>query len=131
MNAHIVGGPLDVFLLEESVERARAITAALRTSPVRIRLTWMRNADDARDFLLHRGPYVHAPRPDVILYDLPADSPVVDEIEAIPELRKVLRQNLEGSSGEQLAIEMVDRAAAVATRNRVNSVARKITKLAC
>jgi len=70
MKSETVGRPMEILLVEDSVTSARFTMGALKGGQVQHRLTWLRDGDDAIEFLYHRGKFARAPRPDLILLDL-------------------------------------------------------------
>lgn len=77
--------PMEILMIEDSLTAARVTIGALRCGRVEHRLTWLKTAGDALDFLFRRGRYVHAPQPDLILLDL--GLPDRDGCEALAEIR--------------------------------------------
>lgn len=65
-----VGRPVQILLVEDSPSDAAMIVAALRDARVANDLTTVNNGESALEFLLHRGPFSSAPRPDLVLLDL-------------------------------------------------------------
>ena len=134
MNNEVVGGPPEVLLLAGDLERARAFMKALRSSPVRTRLMWVRDAQDARDLLFQHGRYAHAPLPDLILLDEPlreqGDDSLVEELENEAQARHIPCVRL-------VEDEDADHAAALnrgphgASLVRIIRVVRGIARLAC
>ena len=70
MQREIVGRPMEILLVEDSLTSARVTMGALRNGGIEHRLTWLSNGDDAMQFLQQLGKYVRAPRPDLVLLDL-------------------------------------------------------------
>jgi chemotaxis family two-component system response regulator Rcp1 len=66
----LVGRPMEILLVEDSLLDARLTSGALRQGGVKHRLTIVRDGEEAIDFLYRRGPFARAPRPDLILLDL-------------------------------------------------------------
>lgn len=65
-----VGRPMEILLVEDSLVDARLTMGALRNGQVQHRLTYVRDGEEALEFLRREGPYSRAPRPDLILLDL-------------------------------------------------------------
>ena len=65
-----VGRPMEILLVEDSLTSARLTIGALKKGGVQHRLTWLRDGEDALEFLHQQGKYARAPRPDLILLDL-------------------------------------------------------------
>ncbi len=70
MQREIVGRPMEILLVEDSLTSARLTMGALKGGGIEHRLTWLSNGDDAMQFLRQQGKYVRAPRPDLVLLDL-------------------------------------------------------------
>ncbi|MCA9076414.1 MAG: response regulator [Planctomycetaceae bacterium] len=70
MQRETVGRPMDILLVEDSVPAARIAIGTLKNGDFHHRLTWLRDGQDASDFLRNQGVFAHAPRPDLILLDL-------------------------------------------------------------
>ncbi len=70
MSSNTVGRAMEILFVEDSLTSARVTIAALRKSAVQHRLTWIKDGDEAMEFLQRIGKYTHAPRPDLILLDL-------------------------------------------------------------
>jgi DNA-binding response OmpR family regulator len=61
---------MEVLLIEDSVPDSRITIQALRREDFDHRLTWLRDGNEASEFLQQSGRFLHAPRPDLILLDL-------------------------------------------------------------
>jgi CheY-like chemotaxis protein len=70
MKSETVGRPMEILLVEDSLSSARLTMAALKSGQVQHRLTWLRDGEEAIEFLYRRGKFALAPRPDLILLDL-------------------------------------------------------------
>jgi len=70
MSGDTIGRPMEVLLVEDSLTAARLTIGALKKAPVPHRLTWLRDGQDACEFVYRRGRFARAPRPDLILLDL-------------------------------------------------------------
>jgi two-component system, chemotaxis family, response regulator Rcp1 len=70
MTGEIVGRPMEILLVEDSLTAARLAIGALKKVPVPHRLTWLTNGEEASLFLYRRERFARAPRPDLILLDL-------------------------------------------------------------
>jgi CheY-like chemotaxis protein len=62
--------PMEILLVEDGLTDARITIYALRRSQVYHRLTLVRTAKEAIEFLNRRGIFSRAPRPDLLLLDL-------------------------------------------------------------
>lgn len=80
-----VGRPMEILLVEDSLVDARFTIAALQRGDIPHRLTLVRDGLEAIDFLLHRGIFARAPRPDLVLLDL--ELPFRHGLEVLWEIR--------------------------------------------
>ena len=66
-------GKIDVLLVEDNPDHAELTLKALRDGNVLNEIIWVKDGEEALDFLYHRGRYADAtkaPRPGLILLDL-------------------------------------------------------------
>lgn len=70
MQRDVVGRPMEILLVEDSLPDVKLTAGALRHGGVKHRLTIVRDGEEALDFLYRRGRFSRAPRPDLILLDL-------------------------------------------------------------
>ncbi len=70
MASDAVGRPMEILFVEDSLTSARLTMGALKKAEFQHRLTWLRDGEEAIEFLSRRGKYARAPRPDLILLDL-------------------------------------------------------------
>lgn len=93
MTSNIIGRPMEILLVEDSLVSARLTIGALRKGGIQHRLTWLTDGEDALEFLNRRGKYVHAPRPDLVLLDLELPRrdgrEVLDEVKSDDRLRSI------------------------------------------
>lgn len=66
----VVGRPMEILLVEDSLVDARLTIEALRRGGIKHRLTIVRDGQEAMEFLHQQGHFARAPRPDLILLDL-------------------------------------------------------------
>ena len=85
MTHETVGRLMEILLIEDSLTFARLAIGALKNGQVQHRLTWLTDGAEAWEFLKRRGPYVNAPRPDLLLLDLKL--PGLDGTEVLARLR--------------------------------------------
>lgn len=85
MASDMIGRPMEILLIEDSISSARLAIAALRKGDVQHRLTWLTSGDEALEFLFKQGKFARAPRPDLILLDL--GLPGKDGREVLAEVR--------------------------------------------
>ncbi len=70
MDRMTVGRPMELLLVEDSLVAGRLASGAIRQCGFEHRLTWLRDGQEAIDFLAQAGRFSKAPRPDLILLDL-------------------------------------------------------------
>jgi two-component system, chemotaxis family, response regulator Rcp1 len=70
MSSNVVGRPMEILMVEDSLMFARITMGALRNGRVEHRMTWLQDGEDALDFLQRNGRFKRAPLPDMILLDL-------------------------------------------------------------
>jgi CheY-like chemotaxis protein len=70
MDRDVVGRPMEILLVEDSLIDIKLTAGALRQGGVKHRLTIVCDGEEALDFLHRRGRFSRAPRPDLILLDL-------------------------------------------------------------
>lgn len=85
MHSDTVGRPMEILLLEDSLDDARLTFEAFKSGDVQCRLTWLRDGEEAMEFLERRGKFTRAPRPDLILLDL--GLPKKDGREVLAEIK--------------------------------------------
>ncbi len=86
MRNEAIGRPMEILLVEDSLMSARLTMGALKNCEVQHRLTWLKDGNDASEFLNRRGIYAQAPRPDLILLDL--ELPGKDGRQLLQEVRE-------------------------------------------
>jgi CheY-like chemotaxis protein len=67
------GRSIDILLVEDNADHAALTTRALRDGNMLNEIFWVKDGEEAIDFLFHRGRYadaVRAPRPGLILLDI-------------------------------------------------------------
>ena len=65
------GVPIEILLVEDSPDDADLTMDALREGRVRNNISLVEDGESAMAFLRREGRYASAPRPDLILLDLP------------------------------------------------------------
>jgi len=85
MNDNLVGRPMEIVLIEDSLMHARITIGALKNGNVKHRLTLLRDGQEAVEFLRQEGIFARAPRPDLVLLDLRL--PKLDGLEVLAEIR--------------------------------------------
>ncbi len=85
--------PTNILLVEDNPSDVHLTRQALRQSAITGRLHVVEDGERALRFLRREGPYVEAPRPDLILLDLNLPGMdgrrVLEEIKADSELRRI------------------------------------------
>jgi two-component system, chemotaxis family, response regulator Rcp1 len=80
--------PIQVLLVEDSPGDIRLTQEALRDAKMHINLHVARDGEQAMSFLMRKGEYANAPRPDLILLDL--NLPKKDGREVLQEIKESL-----------------------------------------
>jgi CheY-like chemotaxis protein len=80
-----LGRPVNVLLVEDSPSDVAMTVAALREGRIQNQLHVAEDGEVAMAFLRHEGPYVDAPRPDLIILDL--NLPRKDGREVLEEVK--------------------------------------------
>ena len=70
MDRMTVGRPMELLLVEDSLVAGRLASGAIKQCGFEHRLTWLRDGQEAVDFLSQTGRFSQAPRPDLVLLDL-------------------------------------------------------------
>jgi two-component system, chemotaxis family, response regulator Rcp1 len=70
MDRMTVGRPMELLLVEDSLVAGRLASGAIKQCGFEHRLTWLRDGQEAIDFLTQSGRFSKAPRPDLVLLDL-------------------------------------------------------------
>jgi CheY-like chemotaxis protein len=89
----IVGRAMEILLIEDELDEARAAMQILNQGHVRCRVTLVRDGEEALRFLRRHAIFAKAPRPDLILMDL--DLPklsgceILAEVHADDELKRI------------------------------------------
>jgi CheY-like chemotaxis protein len=94
MNLSITGlQPIEVLLVEDSVDEAQLTMEALKEGRVRNRVHWVEDGEEAMAFLRRQGRYAGVPRPDLVLLDLRlprmSGQEVLAEIKQHPQWRRI------------------------------------------
>lgn len=106
MDRMTVGRPMELLLVEDSLLAGRLASAAIRNCGFEHRLTWLRDGQDAIDFLSQIGRFSKAPRPDLVLLDLVLPSrsgqEVLEQIRLSSSIASLPVVVMTGESGEEL-----------------------------
>jgi two-component system, chemotaxis family, response regulator Rcp1 len=85
--------PIEVLLVEDSVDEAELTMTALKEGRVRNRVHWVEDGEEAMAFLRRQGRYAGVPRPDLVLLDLrlprKSGQEVLAEIKQHPQWRRI------------------------------------------
>jgi len=80
-----IGRPMEILLVEDDLEDAGMTLQALKLGDIPRRVSLVRDGEEATEFLLRKGRYARAPRPDMILLDL--NLPKMDGREVLTEIK--------------------------------------------
>jgi len=80
------GRPIEILLVEDSVEDAEMTMDAMRDGRVRNRIHWVEDGEEAIAFLKRTGRHANAPRPDLVLLDL--HLPRMNGLEVLAEIKE-------------------------------------------
>jgi len=78
--------PIEILLVEDSVDEAELTMQALQEGRVRNRIHWVEDGEDAIAFLRRHGQHAAAPRPDLVLLDLRL--PRMSGLEVLREMKE-------------------------------------------
>jgi len=70
MSSDVIGRPMEILLVEDSLVDVRLTIGALAKGQIKHRLTICVDGDEAIEFLGRQGRFARAPRPDLVLLDL-------------------------------------------------------------
>lgn len=105
MDRMTVGRPMELLLVEDSLVAGRLALGAIRQCGFEHRLTWLRDGQEAIDFLAQTGRFSKAPRPDLVLLDLvlPSQSgrAILELIRASAPLTTIPVVIMTGEAGEE------------------------------
>jgi len=80
---------VEILLVEDNPDDAQLALRALKKSNVSNQILWVKDGEEALDYMFFRGDYTHrkqGPNPKLILLDL--KMPKVDGLEVLAEIRK-------------------------------------------
>ena len=105
MDRTTVGRPMELLLVEDSLLAGRLASAAIKQCGFEHRLTWLRDGQEAIDFLAQSGRYSKAPTPDLVLLDLILPTrmgrEVLETIRQTPTLQTLPVVVMTGEAGEE------------------------------
>jgi len=85
--------PIEILLVEDSVDEAELTMDVLREGRLRNRIHWVEDGEEALAFLRRQGTHGAAPRPDLILLDLRlprmSGQEVLAEIKQHPQWKRI------------------------------------------
>ena len=81
-----LGQPIEILLVEDNPSDIRLTQEALKESKLKNVLHVVEDGEEALAFLYRRGPYAHAPKPDLILLDL--NLPNLDGREVLGQIKQ-------------------------------------------
>lgn len=85
MSGDPFGKSIEILLVEDNPGDVRLTREALRDVKIRNSLSVVEDGVEAMQFLRREGPYVDAPRPDIVLLDL--NLPRMDGMEVLAEIK--------------------------------------------
>ena len=95
---------MELLLVEDSLLAGRLASAAIKQCGFEHRLTWLRDGQEAIDFLSQAGRFSKAPTPDLVLLDLVLPSrlgrEVLEAIRGTPRLTTLPVVVMTGEAGE-------------------------------
>jgi len=87
------GWPIEILLVEDSVDEAQLTMEVLREGRIRNRIHWVEDGEEAMAFLRRQGRHAAAPRPDLILLDLRlprmSGQEVLAEVKQSPQWKRI------------------------------------------
>ncbi len=105
MNNNYNFQPIEILLVEDSPSDADLTIETFSESKILNNLHWVENGIEAMNFLMKRGKYINAVRPDLILLDLNLPKKngmeVLEEIKKTSELKTIPIVILTTSSAEE------------------------------
>ncbi|MCH8829729.1 MAG: response regulator [Planctomycetes bacterium] len=105
MRDNIIGRPMEILLVEDSLMFARITMEALKKGRVRHRMTWLSDGRDAADFIFQRGRFRRVVRPDLVLLDLGLPHKdgltILEEVRADEELKQIPIVVMTGSTSDE------------------------------
>lgn len=77
--------PIDILLVEDDPDHAELTIMALQDNQVINKIHWVKDGEEALDFLYHRGKYQEVKHPGLIILDLKL--PKVDGLEVLHQIK--------------------------------------------
>jgi chemotaxis family two-component system response regulator Rcp1 len=105
--------PIEILLVEDTVDDAEWTMEALSEGRVRNRIHWVKDGEEAMAFLRQEGRYAAAPRPDLVLLDwnMPRmnGQEVLMEIKQNPRWKRIPVVIMTASTAEKDLLSAYDR----------------------
>ncbi len=78
--------PIEILLVEDNPDHAELTRRSLESGSVANRVTWVKDGQEALDYLFRKTPYENAPRPGLILLDI--NLPKVNGLEVLKKIKE-------------------------------------------
>lgn len=78
--------PIEILLVEDNPDHAELTRRSLESGSVANRVTWVKDGQEALDYLFKKEPYANAPRPGLILLDI--NLPKVNGLEVLKKIKE-------------------------------------------
>ncbi|TAK09899.1 MAG: response regulator, partial [Candidatus Manganitrophaceae bacterium] len=76
---------MEILLVEDNPDHAELTRRALENGNVVNKVTWVKDGQEALDYLFQKGAYAEAPRPGLILLDI--NLPKVSGVEVLKKIK--------------------------------------------
>jgi CheY-like chemotaxis protein len=110
---HNAGWPIQILLVEDSVDEAQLTMDVLREGRIRNQVHWVEDGEEAMAFLRREGQFASAPRPDLVLLDLKlprmSGQEVLAEIKQSPLFKRIPVVIMTSSDDEKDILGAYDR----------------------
>jgi len=107
------GKPIEILLVEDSIDEADLTMETLREGRLRNRVHWVEDGEQAISFLRREGRFAAVPRPDLVLLDLHMPRmgglEVLAEIKEHPDWKRIPVVIMTSSSEEKDILSAYDR----------------------
>ncbi|WP_238339195.1 response regulator [Candidatus Manganitrophus noduliformans] len=78
--------PIEILLVEDNPDHAELTRRSLMSGSVANRVAWVKDGQEALDYLFKKEPYANAPRPGLILLDI--NLPKVNGLEVLKKIKE-------------------------------------------
>lgn len=78
--------PIEILLVEDNPDHAELTRRSLENGSVVNRVTWVKDGQEALEYLFKKGSYVNAPRPGLILLDI--NLPKINGLEVLKKIKE-------------------------------------------